>query len=147
MMHPMKKSFFHLTCTAACACWILAFAAASTTSTVAAEQKTSSDGVYTAAQADRGEGVFKDQCASCHAPGDFTADDFLKKWAGKPLHALFDTVSSTMPMDNPGTLKPQQYADVISYFLKLNKFPSGSEELKGTADAMKAITFAKKAAR
>jgi mono/diheme cytochrome c family protein len=144
MQTVLKQSLFKLTCTTACAAWILAFAVASSTSTVAAAQKTSGDGVYTAAQADRGEGVFKDQCASCHAPGDFTADDFLKKWTGKPLHALFDTVSTTMPMDNPGTLKPQQYADVIAYFLKLNKYPAGDEELKGSAEAMKAVTFAKK---
>lgn len=143
MQNVLKQSLFKLTCTTACAAWILAFAVSST-STVAAAQKTSSDGVYSAAQADRGEAVFKDQCASCHAPGDFTADDFLKKWTGKPLHELFDTVSTTMPMDNPGTLKPQQYADVIAYFLKLNKFPAGDAELKGSAEAMKAVTFAKK---
>jgi mono/diheme cytochrome c family protein len=110
----------------------------------AALQKTVADGVYTAAQADRGQAVFEAQCASCHSPADYTGDEFLKKWDGQPLYALYDVVKTTMPMDNPGTLKPEQYADVVSYLLKLNKFPAGEEELKPEADAMKAVSFTKK---
>jgi hypothetical protein len=47
-------------------------------------------------------------------------------------------------MDSPGTLKPPQYADLVSYILKLNKFPAGQDELKTSAEALKAISFAKK---
>ena len=122
MMHTVfKQSRVRVMLAAAVACWVGTFAGIASVS--AGVQKTANDGVYTAAQADRGEATFKDQCASCHAPADYTSDDFLKKWTGKPLHELFDTVSTTMPMDNPGTLKPQQYADVIAYFLKLNISP------------------------
>ena len=46
---------------------------------------------------------------------------------------------TTMPEDNPGTLKPQQYADILSFFLKLNGFAAGEAELTGTDAAMKAI--------
>jgi len=143
MMHTVfKQSNVRAILAATVACWGLAVALASPVS--ARGQKTANDGVYTDAQATRGENLFKEQCASCHAPGDFTSDDFLKKWTGKPLHELFSTVSETMPMDSPGTLKPPQYADLVSYILKLNKFPAGQDELKTSAETLKAISFAKK---
>jgi mono/diheme cytochrome c family protein len=143
MMHTVfQQSRVRAILAATLTCWGLTVALTSPVS--ARAQKTANDGVYTDAQATRGEATFKDQCASCHAPADFTSDDFLKKWTGKPLHALFETVSETMPMDSPGTLKPQQYADLVSYMLKLNKFPAGQEELKSGADGLKAISFAKK---
>jgi len=50
-----------------------------------------------------------------------------------------------MPEDNPGSLQPQQYADILAMFLRLNEYPVGSDELKGTPEAMKAINFDKRA--
>jgi mono/diheme cytochrome c family protein len=97
------------------------------------------DGVYAAAQAARGGQVFEKSCTMCHDPGRFTGDAFVTTWAGKPLHGLFEVVSTSMPEDNPGSLKPQEYADVLAYFLQLNKYPAGPEELKGTPEAMRAI--------
>jgi hypothetical protein len=44
-----------------------------------------------------------------------------------------------MPEDNPGSLNAQQYADVMAFFLQLNKFPTGSDELKGDADVLAKI--------
>ena len=108
-------------------------------------QTSVSDGVYTAAQADRGETLFTSTCVSCHNPKDFVGGDFLAKWEGKSLFDLFDTVKATMPMDSPGTLKPQEYADAVAYLLELNKFPAGSTELKGEEEAaMKGVTIGKK---
>ena len=124
----------------AVALWI---AAVAMVALPAQSAKSVNEGVYTAAQADRGAAVFKTSCTACHDTGRFTGDDFLAGWTGKSLHALFDHVSTTMPEDNPGSLKPQQYADVIAYLLKLNEYPTGNTELSG-ADA-KAIKFDKKA--
>lgn len=101
--------------------------------------KSVNDGVFTVAQAERGHTTFQKNCTTCHDPGRFTGADFIKPWSGQPLHALFDIVKKTMPEDNPGSLQPDQYADVIAYFLSLNKYPSGQEELKGTDEAMKAV--------
>jgi mono/diheme cytochrome c family protein len=100
------------------------------------------DGVYTAAQAQRGGQVFEKNCTMCHDTARFTGDTFLKDWIGKPLHGLFEVVSTTMPEDNPGSLKPQEYGDVVAFFLELNKYPAGAEELKVTPDAMRAIAMA-----
>jgi hypothetical protein len=52
-------------------------------------------------------------------------------------------MSTTMPEDNPGSLKPQQYADVVAYFLKLNGYPAGKTELTGP-EALKTIKLDKK---
>lgn len=107
--------------------------------------KSVNEGVYTAPQADRGAAVFKSTCTACHDPERFTGDEFLSGWTGKSLHSLFDHMSTSMPEDNPGSLKPQQYADVVAYFLKLNGYPAGKTELTGGADVMKGIKFDKKA--
>ena len=107
---------------------------------VAAQQGTSRSvniGVYTDAQATRGEAAYKQHCSSCHYQSEFSGEDFLKRWSDKPLWELWDMISSNMPEDQPGSLPDQQYADVISYFLKLNKFPTGGAELEGSAETMK----------
>ena len=116
-----------------------------TTIGVARQEPTKSvkSGVYTAAQAGRGETVFRGQCASCHAPNRFTDDLFYLSFAGKPLSEMFDVISETMPEDNPGGLKPQEYIDVISYLLKLNKFPEGQDELPPTKEVLSTIKMEK----
>lgn len=100
-------------------------------------------GVYTAAQADRGQTVFRSKCASCHAPNRFTDDFFYSSFAGKPLWEMFDVISDSMPEDNPGSLKKEEYADVIAYLLKLNNFPAGATELPIDKDALSAILMEK----
>lgn len=115
--------------------------AASTVSLSAGQDagKTTNQAVYTAAQADRGKKAFAGNCTTCHDTARFTGDEFIKHWSGQPLHAIFDLMRTTMPEDNPGGLQPQQYADILSYFLQLNGFPAGADELKGTDDAMRAV--------
>jgi mono/diheme cytochrome c family protein len=100
-------------------------------------------GVYTAAQADRGQTVYNSKCASCHAPNRFTDDLFYSSFAGKPLWEMFDVISDTMPEENPGSLKKEEYADVIAYLLKLNNFPAGTADLPTDKDALSAIMMEK----
>jgi S-disulfanyl-L-cysteine oxidoreductase SoxD len=106
--------------------------------------KTVNDSVYSEAQAARGQAIFESTCTACHDAARFTGGDFMTAWTGKSMGELFKVVSTTMPEDNPGALKPQQYADVLAYFLKLNEFPAGSDELKGSAEAMNEIKIDKK---
>ena len=105
--------------------------------------KSVKDGVYTAVQAGRGEARFRTNCASCHAPNRFTDDLFYMSFAGKPLWEMYDVISETMPEDNPGSLTPQEYADVITYLLKLNKFPEGPDELLPTKEVLSTIKMEK----
>ena len=113
------------------------------TGLVAQEKRSVKTGVYTAAQADRGQSLFRSKCASCHAPNRFTDDLFYSSFAGKPLWEMFDVISDSMPEDNPGSLKKEEYADVIAYLLKLNNFPTGATELPIDKDALSAILMEK----
>ena len=85
----------------------------------------------------------RSKCASCHAPNRFTDDLFYTSFAGKPLWEMFDVISDSMPEDNPGSLKKEEYADVIAYLLKLNNFPAGDVDLPIDKDALSAILMEK----
>jgi len=101
------------------------------------------DGVYTAAQAERGAKVFEKTCTACHDTARFTGAEFTSAWTGLPLKNLFSAVQ-TMPEDNPGSLPPQEYADIIAFVLQLNEYPPGDSELEGTAEAMAVTMDARK---
>ena len=109
----------------------------------AQEKKSVKAGVYTAAQAERGQALYKAKCASCHAANYFTDNEFYTNYAGKPLWDLFDVISDSMPMDDPGSLKKEQYADLIAYVLQLNRFPTGTAELPIDKAALSAIQMEK----
>ena len=108
-----------------------------------APSKSVKAGVYTAAQADRGQVLYRSKCASCHAPNRFTDDLFYTSFAGKPLWEMFDVISDTMPEDSPGSMKPEEYVDVMAYLLKLNAFPTGDVELPVGKAALSAIVMEK----
>lgn len=105
---------------------------------------TTNSGVYTAAQAERGQKVFSDKCTGCHEPSRFSGDAFHEAWDGKAMKEIWDIASGTMPEDNPGSLKQQEYADILAYFLLLNEYPTGDAELQPGAAAMAAIKIEKK---
>jgi hypothetical protein len=78
-----------------------------------AGQTSTNAGAYTDAQADRGQKTFASQYARCHEPARFT-NGFIEAWAGETAFAICDAVRITMPEDNPRSLRPQQYADVLA---------------------------------
>lgn len=90
---------------------------------------TTSSGVYTAAQAAKGEQVYMTSCVSCHPAGAYATAEFRDKWNGAPLSKLFDVVTETMPKSEPGSLDTEAYVRVISYILKINGAPPGKTPL------------------
>jgi S-disulfanyl-L-cysteine oxidoreductase SoxD len=122
------------------ACLILIFASAPGAQSALKSVKA---GVYTAVQADRGQALYRSKCASCHAPNRFTDDFFYTSFAGKPLWEMFEVISDSMPEDSPGSLKKEEYADVIAYLLKLNNFPTGANELPTDKDVLSTILMEK----
>jgi len=88
--------------------------------------------------------VFESKCTGCHEPSRFMGDTFYEAWDGKPMKEIWDIASGTMPEDNPGSLKQQEYGDILAYFLSLNEFKTGDTELQGNAAAMAAIKIEKK---
>jgi S-disulfanyl-L-cysteine oxidoreductase SoxD len=116
---------------------------------VSAQSKTTLDGIYTEAQAARGQKIYTESCAGCHgddlsgggqAPA-LTGKDFNVDWNDLSMSELFDRTNGTMPADKPGTLKPEQAADVIAFLLQKGTFPAGQTELPTDAAALKAIRF------
>ena len=118
-----------------------------------AQATSTQNGVYTDAQATRGEAVYKASCSSCHGPnleGDGQAPaladaDFAKEWEGQPLSDLFERINTTMPGDAPGTLKTSDVADVLAFVLKKGNHPAGASELPADSAALKTVTFNAKA--
>ena len=100
----------------------------------AQQQRTAADGVYTAAQAARGETISDMKCVACHGVmlgGDIApplvGQDFLTVWQKPPLADLFDKILNTMPADALGTLTRPESADLVAYVLKGNGFPAGTK--------------------
>jgi mono/diheme cytochrome c family protein len=94
------------------------------------------DGVYSTAQAARGQEIYKTQCAECHGNAlegtvgsPLAGEGFLSNWSARPLSALVDKIQKTMPFSAPGSLSRQQSADVTAYMLQVGKFQAGGAEL------------------
>jgi mono/diheme cytochrome c family protein len=115
---------------------------------VAAQSERSvKEGVYTEEQAKRGELVYAENCANCHGEHMEGADmspslvgaTFSSNWNTLTVGDYYDRVRTTMPMDRPGTISPQQIADVIAYILKSNQYPVGKTELPNLVVPLKTI--------
>ncbi len=99
----------------------------------ATTSRSTRDGVYTDAQAVRGQMVFEERCVECHNIrlwGD---------WDGKSAGDVYEFINAFMPEPAPGTLNAQQVRDVIANFLKQAKLPAGASELPETLDGLKQI--------
>ena len=94
-------------------------------------------GIYTDEQSARGKDVYLGSCRSCHTPESHTGQTFAKWWRGKRLSDLFAFISKNMPKNDPGSLAPEDVADVMAYLLKMNQFPVGSDELTADPDSLK----------
>ena len=110
------------------------------------------DGVYTEAQATRGQTQYMRACASCHAAdlrGSSTApslveESFSFQWADTTVGELFERIRTLMPSDRPNSLSTQTYRDVVAFILQANKFPPGEKELDADLDALRQIVIATK---
>ena len=92
------------------------------------------DGVYTPAQAERGEGIYSASCIGCHEGQDADGPElmgkaFLDRWREDKLEPLFTFIKTTMPGNAPGSLDDRAYADIIAFVLEANGFPAGTREL------------------
>jgi mono/diheme cytochrome c family protein len=105
--------------------------------------RSASSGVYSSVQATRGRDLYAVQCRSCHTPESHTGAIFDSWWGGRLLSDLFEYVQERMPKNEPGSLTPQEYADVVAYLLRMNKLPSGSEELSTDVAVLRRIRIEK----
>lgn len=99
-------------------------------------------GAYTEEQAGRGRTVFRATCSECHYSSEFRSSQFRFKWRRRTAGDLFEHMVETMPEDDPGSLEPQQYADVLAYILQMNDLPAGSAELPADPAVLEAVSLA-----
>jgi mono/diheme cytochrome c family protein len=100
---------------------------------------TTLDSVYSPEQAGRGKEAYSMYCRSCHIPASHTGPVFKQWWAGRRVSELFEYVSTRMPKNEPASLAPEDYADVVAYLLKMNAMPAGKSELEADPTALKQI--------
>lgn len=115
---------------------------------LANQDKTVWEGVYTDAQAKRGEALWGDKCAKCHGPdlsgGDapsLVGSEFSANWDDLSLGDLADRLRISMPQDNPQSLSREQTADLVALILKGNKLPSGQTDLPFQTENLKLIKY------
>lgn len=110
------------------------------------------DGVYTEAQAKRGEQSYAKSCAKCHAE-DLLGSTNAPALVGQAFFARFDRVSAdevidvirrTMPQEAPDTLGMPVYADIVTYLFRSNGAPDGKTELPTDRAKLREILVASK---
>ena len=124
-----------------------AAALAAAGATLAQDGRSVWDGVYTAAQAARGEAGYARNCGFCHGANlagtgeakPLAGPEFLSSWNGLTMGDLFERTRTTMPLEKPGTLSREDYADVLAYVLKANGFPAGAAELDRRTEMLAAV--------
>ena len=83
-----------------------------------------------------GKNIFDKISAPCHGvrgegklgPAIIGPKSKLVKY--KTAKGLLDFISELMPMDNPGSLKPEEYLAVMSFLLLENKLVDGEIDMK-----------------
>jgi mono/diheme cytochrome c family protein len=88
-------------------------------------------------QATRGLEVYQETCATCHQPDQFIGPRFVEAWNDRRVGDFYSLVRSTMPVDNPGGMKEQEYLDVVAYLLKANHSPQGTDSLSSDTTVMR----------
>ena len=104
-------------------------------------------GVYTEAQAFRGEKVADTLCAGCHGPGldggdsgpKLVGEMFVANWSSQSVAELFAWMLEAMPADAPGTLTKEDASAVLAYILQLNKMPAGKQALSSDVEELRRI--------
>jgi hypothetical protein len=103
-------------------------------------------GVYSAAQASRGEYAYSDdECGSCHnevggASGDpeLVGSHFMADWDGQSALELARHIHSST-MGNPGDIGIAEATDLIAFILRENEIPAGSSDLPTDQHALARI--------
>jgi len=110
--------------------------------------KTTWDGVYSKAQAAKGEAVYNEKCQKCHgadaagsAAPSLADSGFAGDWDGLTLAQLFDRTRSSMPQDAPQSMGREETATIIAYLLSKNNFPAGDADLSERGEILGTIKY------
>ena len=100
--------------------------------TAAQGAKTTAQGVFSEAQAIRGQKAYMDACARCHsedllgASGPALVGDFFaNRFVGSSVAEMLKTLRRSMPLEAPDSLGTPTYVDIASFILQSNGSPAG----------------------
>ncbi|MGH6828746.1 MAG: PQQ-binding-like beta-propeller repeat protein [Rhizomicrobium sp.] len=90
-------------------------------------------GPFLADQARAGQGEYLENCAGCHGNTLRGGNDspalagigFMESWGQRSTKALYQFISTTMPVGNAGNLSSGAYADIVAFLLKANGASAG----------------------
>ncbi len=100
-------------------------------------------GVFAAEQAAAGQSEYLENCAGCHGSTLAGGNDspalagagFMSSWGGRSTKALYQFVSTTMPVGNAGNLSAGTYADIVAFLLEANGAKAGAAVLTADTNA------------
>ena len=92
-------------------------------------------GPFTAVQANAGRAAYIANCMTCHqanmsGEGDalpLAGKTFMAAWANHTTKDLYDTIRSSMPYGNPGSLDAKSYANLVAFILQSNGAKAGND--------------------
>src|SRR6202046_2866305 len=104
------------------------------------QQQTS--GVFAPDQTRVGQAEYLENCAGCHGNTLAGANDspalagagFMQNWGNRSTKALYQFISTSMPVGNEGSLSADAYADIMAFLLSANGTTPGSQVLTGNTD-------------
>lgn len=103
-------------------------------------------GLFTEAQAQRGQTLYAAKCASCHgssleggSASALSGSKFAAKWTGKSVDDLYFITRTQMPYGAGGTLSNKEYLDIVAYLLKSNGYTAGTREMTMDAATLKSL--------
>ena len=103
------------------------------------EPESTLDGIFTMAQAQRGEGLFTTHCQRCHSIQEFSGHMFNAVWSEVPASALYYRIANTMPMDQPGSLGNSEVTSLMAHIFNSNGMPAGNTPLEADLDWLNTI--------
>ena len=104
---------------------------------------------FAAAQAEAGRAAYVANCMSCHqanlgGEGDalpLAGRTFIAAWGNRTTAELYNTIRTSMPYGNPGSLDAKTYASLVAFILQSNGAKPGTGEF-APATAVKISTIA-----
>ena len=98
------------------------------------------DGVFSDAQARRGQAAYTAHCSICHgdtlegvsAP-ELTGKHFLERWREDTLDNIYNFIRENMPFGRAPDAKripDNDYLDILTYILNVNGYRSGATDLR-----------------
>jgi mono/diheme cytochrome c family protein len=112
-------------------------------------ERLATQGIYSRAQAERGQQLYAEVCQRCHGASmegldaalPLTGPRFLGNYVNQPASALTTRIRMSMPLDKPGSLGLQASADLAAAILAVNGYPAGDAELPPGSSAQQGITL------